>query len=156
MKPDVGRRKLIKGAAALPLLGMADLLAQTPVRPLPIPPLLDASDPERSRTKLRLLAGQHDFGTGSLSQTLGINQHYLGPVVRVRNGAPFNVDVVNTLKESVACHWHGLHVDGRHDGGPHQEIAPGSTWSPNVPIAQRAGMSWYHSHTHGMTWRVEM
>lgn len=151
--PDRMRRALIKGTALLPLVGSAELLAQTATRPLPIPTLLDSTDPDRGRTTLRLLDGRHDFGTGRSNRTKGINQDYLGPVVRVKNGVPFNVDVINSLSESMACHWHGLHIDGQYDGGPHQEVAPGDTWSPNIPIAQRAGMSWFHSHTHGVTAR---
>lgn len=150
---DTGRRTLIKSAALLPLATPLHSLAQTATRPLPIPPMLDGTNPESGRTKLRLQDGRHDFGTGFKNRTKGINQSYLGPVVRVRKDTPFTVDVANDLNESMACHWHGLHIEGQYDGGPHQEIAPGTVWSPDVPIAQRAGMSWFHSHTHGVTAR---
>ena len=38
------------------------------------------------------------------------------------------------------------------DGGPHQTIAPGSTWSPSWRIDQPAATLWYHPpHLHGTT-----
>ena len=57
------------------------------------------------------------------------------------------------LDEVTTLHWHGLHIPGDVDGGPHQEIAPGGIWSPDVPIVQQASMNWFHSHTHGRTAR---
>lgn len=147
------RRALVKGAAVLPFVSPLQVLAQTATRPLPIPPIVDGTQPENGRTQLVLQDGRHDFGTGFRNKTKGINQDYLGPIVRVKQDIPFTVDVVNNLSESMACHWHGLHIEGQYDGGPHQEIEPGTVWSPDVPIAQRAGMSWFHSHTHGVTAR---
>jgi FtsP/CotA-like multicopper oxidase with cupredoxin domain len=37
------------------------------------------------------------------------------------------------------------------DGGPHQLVAPGSTWSPEWTVRQPAGTLWYHAHPHGST-----
>jgi FtsP/CotA-like multicopper oxidase with cupredoxin domain len=37
------------------------------------------------------------------------------------------------------------------DGGPHQPIAPGATWSPAWTIDQPAATLWYHPHPHGAT-----
>ena len=48
-------------------------------------------------------------------------------------------------------HWHGMHLPARMDGGPHQPIAPGSTWSPNWTIRQPAATLWYHPHPDGRT-----
>lgn len=148
------RRLFLQGSVALgtSYIG-APTGAQTALAALPVPPLLDATDANVGRAKLALTKGVHDFGTGAQSETFGINAPYLGPVIRVRSGSTFAVDVANQLDEAVALHWHGLHIEGQYDGGPHQEITPGETWSPNVPIAQPAGMSWFHSHTHGATAR---
>lgn len=128
-------------------------LAETSPRPLPLIPLRDLSAGLDGRVPLRLGPGVHDFGTGAASATYGIGSPYLGPVLRVRNGQTLPADVFNGLEETVALHWHGLHIPGAVDGGPHQEIEPGATWSPDVPIAQRASMNWFHSHTHGTTAR---
>jgi blue copper oxidase len=37
------------------------------------------------------------------------------------------------------------------DGGPHQPIRPGATWSPSWEIDQPAATLWYHPHPHGRT-----
>ncbi|MEM9814202.1 MAG: multicopper oxidase domain-containing protein, partial [Pseudomonadota bacterium] len=104
-----------------------------------------------ARIALALNPATHDFGTGAMSQTYGINHTYLGPVLRVKQGQTLPFDVVNGIGETSTIHWHGLHIPGAVDGGPHQEIAAGGTWSPDVPIVQHASMNWFHSHTHGRT-----
>ena len=124
-------------------------------RPLPILPLQDFTNGLPPQVPLMLAAGQHRFGapTGvdTISATLGINQGYLGPVLRVKNGQNLPIEVTNKLDEVTTLHWHGLHIPGDVDGGPHQEIAPGGRWQPEVPIRQRASMNWFHAHTHGRT-----
>ncbi|MEL6644847.1 MAG: multicopper oxidase domain-containing protein [Pseudomonadota bacterium] len=147
----MNRRQFLIGSASFgaAISGLAH--AQGVPRPLPIIPLTDLMEEPGGRYALRLGASQHDFGTGALSNTLGINADYLGPVVRVKQGQTFAVDVVNTLDEVTTIHWHGLHIPGEVDGGPHQEIEPGATWSPDVPIGQNASMNWFHSHMHGRT-----
>jgi FtsP/CotA-like multicopper oxidase with cupredoxin domain len=39
------------------------------------------------------------------------------------------------------------------DGGPHQVIEPGATWSPYWTVDQGAATCWYHPHLHGTTAR---
>ncbi|MEM9999388.1 MAG: multicopper oxidase domain-containing protein [Pseudomonadota bacterium] len=127
--------------------------AQAITRPLPIIPMMDVTGGFDGRIALALDPATHDFGNGATSNTFGINSSYLGPVIRAKQGQTLPFDVTNMIGEGVAIHWHGLHIPGRVDGGPHQEIADGATWSPDVPIAQRASMNWFHSHTHGKTAR---
>ncbi len=69
----------------------------------------------------------------------------------MRQGQTLPFDVRNGINEVSTLHWHGLHIPGDVDGGPHQEIEPGATWSPDVPIVQSASMNWFHSHMHGKT-----
>lgn len=118
---------------------------------LPMLPLTDLVESIPERISLKLGRAEHDFGTGALSQTLGINANYLGPVLRVKSGQALPFEVQNTLADPVALHWHGLHIPGNVDGGPHQEILSGETWNPDVPISQVASTNWFHSHTHGKT-----
>ena len=103
------------------------------------------------RIPLALKPGNHDFGNGAMSKTLGIDSNYLGPVLRVKQGQTLPFDIANGLDETSTLHWHGLHIPGDVDGGPHQEIEAGQIWSPDVPIVQRASMNWFHSHMHGKT-----
>ncbi|MEM6588011.1 MAG: multicopper oxidase domain-containing protein [Pseudomonadota bacterium] len=127
--------------------------AQTTPRALPVLPLTDLTGGIEDRIALNLQTGIHDFGTGSASQTLGINHGYLGPVLRVKQGQTLPFDVANSIGDTSTIHWHGLHIPGDVDGGPHQQIAHGGLWSPDVPIVQQASMNWFHSHMHGKTAR---
>ncbi|MEM6682093.1 MAG: multicopper oxidase domain-containing protein, partial [Pseudomonadota bacterium] len=120
-------------------------------KPLRLIPLLDVSEGIDDRIALTLKAGKHDFGTGMLSNTFGINGDYLGPVLRAKAGQTLPFDVTNKIDDISTLHWHGLHIPGPVDGGPHQEIEVGQTWSPNLPITQHASMNWFHAHTHGKT-----
>ncbi|MEM8576845.1 MAG: multicopper oxidase domain-containing protein [Pseudomonadota bacterium] len=113
--------------------------------------MTDLTGGMEGRITLTCAAGQHDFGTGAASQTLGINGDYLGPVLRGKQGQTLPFDVHNRLDAVTTLHWHGLHIPGEVDGGPHQEIEPGATWSPDVPLVQHASMNWFHSHMHGLT-----
>jgi blue copper oxidase len=59
------------------------------------------------------------------------------------------VRVRNRLPESTTMHWHGMHVPARADGGPHQLVEPGETWTPSWRIDQPAATLWYHPQAMG-------
>jgi blue copper oxidase len=61
------------------------------------------------------------------------------------------MQVTNRLPEPTTIHWHGMHLPAAADGGPHQLIPPGTTWSPRWRIDQPAATLWYHPHPHGAT-----
>lgn len=154
MTQSVSRRKFLlasaacAGAAAVPFATRAQV-----ARPLPLPALVDLTGPLPDVVPLELKASQHDFGTGSKSRTFGINGDYLGPVLKVRNGTDVPFRISNNIGEVTTIHWHGLHIPGNVDGGPHQEIQNGGEWTPVVPIRQSASTNWFHAHTHGSTAR---
>ncbi|MEM8801810.1 MAG: multicopper oxidase domain-containing protein [Pseudomonadota bacterium] len=148
------RRSFLKSTGAGVLLASGGIAwAQSTPRPLPIIPLTDLSGGIDGRLALTLAPGQHDFGTGTASETLGINRSYLGPVIRAKQGQTLPFDVANNIGDTSTIHWHGLHIPGDVDGGPHQEIEHGVVWSPEVPLVQHASMNWFHSHMHGKTAR---
>ena len=93
--------------------------------------------------------GRWEIIPGVSTETVGFNGPYLGPTIRLENGRNATLRYANQWSEAVAVHGHGLHVPGIVDGGPQRLIAPGDSWSPVLPIRQRAGTSWYHPHTHG-------
>jgi blue copper oxidase len=122
-------------------------------RPLSIPPLAP-SRPDGAGGRvfdLRAQFGQRDFGFGGTTRTWGFNGDYLGPTLRARRGERVTVNVVNDLDEETTVHWHGMHLPARMDGGPHQPVRPGATWSPTWTIDQPAATLWYHPHPHGRT-----
>ncbi|WP_374893735.1 multicopper oxidase family protein [Herbiconiux sp. P16] len=122
-------------------------------RPLAVPPL-DEGELDASGTRvfdLTAQAGTTEFTTGKQTPTWGFNGSYLGPTLVANRGETVRVDVHNDLPEATTVHWHGMHLPARMDGGPHQPIAPGATWSPEWTIDQPAATLWYHPHPHGQT-----
>lgn len=100
---------------------------------------------------LNLQKGTTQFYEGLNAPTLGINGSYLGPTLKMRDGDTVRLNVTNRLGESSTLHWHGFHLPARADGGPHQIIQDGATWSPQFEVKQRASMFWYHSHLPPVT-----
>ena len=146
--PDLTRRNLLAGIAALSLPFPRRTRAQAVRRKLTMPPVLDATG--TGRFTLRAGVGQYNFLGKSPSQTTGFNGAYLGPVVRVAPGETEAI-VENTCDFAISSHWHGLEVPGESDGGPHQPVAAGAVWKTVMPINQPATTAWYHSHIHNQT-----
>ncbi|WP_409332418.1 multicopper oxidase family protein [Trujillonella humicola] len=122
-------------------------------RPLAIPPLAPSRIEDGTRVfQLRATAGSTDFGIGDgATRTRGFDGAYLGPTLRAERGERVRIDVTNDLPEMTTVHWHGHELPAAMDGGPHQEIAPGETWSPSWTVDQPAATTWYHPHPHGAT-----
>ena len=151
----MNRRQMMQTTAGLGLgiLLPHGLFARTDKK-LEFPPLLDAINSRQFH--LRAQAGKTQFTGGAATDTLGFNQAYLGPTLRLLTGATTQAEVENTLGEPVSAHWHGLIVPGESDGGPHQPILPGQTWRPLLQLDQPPATAWYHSHVHGATARQVM
>ncbi len=116
-------------------------------KPLAIPESMTGEVRDGVRTyDLGLQKGLSRFFDGVETRTLGINGTYLGPTLRMRAGEAVQMNVTNRIGESSTLHWHGFHLPARADGGPHQVIRDGETWSPRFTVKQRASMFWYHSH----------
>jgi FtsP/CotA-like multicopper oxidase with cupredoxin domain len=128
-------------------------VTEAPVtRALAIPPLEEGKVSGGQRTyALDVRSGTTDFGVGGPSETYGVNQSYLGPTLRMTTGDEVRMDVHNALDTVTTLHWHGMHVPARMDGGPHQLLDPGQTWSPHWQVRQPAATLWYHAHPHGQT-----
>lgn len=128
--------------------------ASQAAKPLAIPGLLpDAGVPGAPIFNLSLQTGGMAFLAGKATPTYGINGNFLGPAVKVRNGDLVTFNVTNNLPEAAALHWHGMHIPGNMDGGPHQTIAPGKMWQASFTVGQKAGTNWFHPHTEGQTGR---
>ncbi len=146
------RRTFLTTAGAGALVASGGMLwAQGSVQPLRLIPMTDLIVGIDGRIALSLDPASHDFGYGATSETFGVNYSYLGPVIRAKQGQTLPFDVANNIGDVSTIHWHGLHIPGDVDGGPHQEIEHGAVWSPDVPLVQHASMNWFHSHTHGKT-----
>lgn len=97
---------------------------------------------------LRIAEIEWEIGPRRIVKTLAYNGTIPGPLVRVRAGRPFTVDVRNDSTREDIVHWHGLHIPPDVDGAIEEgtpPVAPRSrrryTFTPD-PVGTR----WYHSH----------
>jgi FtsP/CotA-like multicopper oxidase with cupredoxin domain len=83
---------------------------------------------------------------------VGYNGIAPGPVLRMREGKPVSVDVINDTDTPELVHWHGMLIPSDVDGTEEEG-------SPLVPAHGRrrfqltprpAGTRWYHSHAMAM------
>lgn len=159
---QITRRQALRGLAAIgAVAGAGSYFAAGPsvgrntarhVTKLRIPPLLEGSKANAGKQfALSAVRGTSEFFEGYNTPTLGLNGTYLGPTLRFKNGEQVTIHVENKLGFDTTLHWHGLHIPAKQDGGPHQIIKPGATWSPSFEIKQKAATFWYHSHLLGET-----
>lgn len=114
--------------------------------PLFIPPTLTGTT-----FNLNVQTGTQNFFPSNPTPTYGINGPFLSPTIIVNQGDVVTLNVNNGLPVATTMHWHGLHVAPENDGGPHQSIAAGTTWSPTFEILNQAATFWYHPHGDGKT-----
>lgn len=100
---------------------------------------------------LNVQSGTTNFYSNYPTPTYGINGVLLSPTIIVNKGDIVTLNVNNGLNVATTMHWHGLHVAPENDGGPHQSIAPNTTWSPSFEILNNAATFWYHPHGHSKT-----
>lgn len=121
---------------------------------LRIPPLLEpgvGTDGVKQFDLTMQGGGRTEFRPGRFADTWGVNGAYLGPTLRMSRGDDVRMQVTNRIGETSTLHWHGMRLPARMDGGPHQMIEPGATWSPGWTIDQPAMTGWYHPHLHQRT-----
>ena len=77
--------------------------------------------------------------------------NYLGPIINYEKGQKVRIYFFNELSEPSIIHWHGLHVPQKSDGHPMYSINPGERFVYEFEVMNRAGTSFYHSHSHELT-----
>ena len=71
-----------------------------------------------------------------------------GPILHVDQGSEITVDVRNDGDTEATVHWHGLRLENRYDGVPHETQAPipmGGAFSYRLQFPD-PGLYWYHPH----------
>ena len=101
---------------------------------------------------LTLAKSTKQFRSGAATNTYGYNGNsFWGPTLILSQGDSVQMNVTNNLTDTTTTHWHGFHIAPQMDGGPHQTIAPGQTWSPSFVVRNSAATYWYHPHLHEKT-----
>ena len=135
--------KKVMTAAAIFIAAAFTSSAQNP---LLIPPALTGTS-----YNLNVQMGSVQFLSGAATPTYGVNGNILAPTLIVNKGDVVTMNVTNNINSTTTMHWHGLHVPAMDDGGPHQIIQIGNTWSPQFEIMNDAGTYWYHPHGENKT-----
>ena len=79
---------------------------------------------------------------------LGYNGSIPGPTLKVQQGSEIIVRVENQGDLDTTVHWHGLRLENRYDGVPHETQAPipvGGEFTYRIQFPD-AGLYWYHPH----------
>jgi len=79
---------------------------------------------------------------------LAYNGSVPGPVLHVDQGSQITVQVRNDGDVEATVHWHGLRLENRYDGVPHETQEPipvGGTFTYQLQFPD-AGFYWYHPH----------
>jgi FtsP/CotA-like multicopper oxidase with cupredoxin domain len=115
--------------------------------------ILPGPEPAKADITLRIAPVTVELAPDRVISTVGYNDTSPGPVLRMREGAPVTVDVVNDTDVPEQVHWHGLLIGPEVDGADEEGTPP-------VPphdrrryqfTPQPAGTRWYHTHTMAMT-----
>jgi FtsP/CotA-like multicopper oxidase with cupredoxin domain len=131
-----------------------------PGRPVPAEsfPTDPSGLPEAARPALLELADGDDLHLrvgpvakrlgDTMVRMLGYNGSIPGPTLKVRQGSEVVVHVLNDGDLEATVHWHGLRLDNKYDGVPHETQTP-------IPVGGRftyrirfpdPGLYWYHPH----------
>jgi FtsP/CotA-like multicopper oxidase with cupredoxin domain len=79
---------------------------------------------------------------------LGYNGSIPGPTLKVQQGSEIIVHVTNNGDLDTTVHWHGLRLENKYDGVPHETQAPipvGGEFTYRIQFPD-AGLYWYHPH----------
>jgi FtsP/CotA-like multicopper oxidase with cupredoxin domain len=99
------------------------------------------------RLDLRIGPARKNIGGADL-RMLAYNGSVPGPVLHVDQGSQITVQVRNDGDVEATVHWHGLRLDNRYDGVPHETQEPipiGGTFTYQLQFPD-AGFYWYHPH----------
>jgi FtsP/CotA-like multicopper oxidase with cupredoxin domain len=84
----------------------------------------------------------------SMVRMLGYNGSIPGPTLKVQQGSEIIVRVTNEGDLDTTVHWHGLRLENKYDGVPHETQAPipvGGAFTYRIQFPD-AGLYWYHPH----------
>ena len=144
----MNRRDFVKlgGVAAIELGAAKLLMSQMQPGMQSSASPTDTSKPDFS---LRIAPVLVELTPAHTISTIGYNGTSPGPLLRMREGKPVTVEVINDTDVPELVHWHGLFIPPEVDGVEEES-------TPMVPphgriryqfVPRPAGTRWYHTHT---------
>jgi len=139
----IDRRSLLKSAASLSAASAMPSFARA----------ADQPTAQKADYTLRVAPVSLELAPGKTIRTTGYNGKVPGPLLRLREGRPVTINVINDAGYPDIVHWHGLYLPAVEDGATEEG-------SPIIPIGQShvysftpkpTGTRWYHSHAMAMT-----
>src|SRR5690349_16214731 len=110
------------------------------------PPMLaELADGDDLRLRIGPVAKQIEDTTVRM---LGYNGSIPGPTLKVRQGSEVVVHVINDGDLETTVHWHGLRLENKYDGVPHETQTPvpvGGSFTYRIRCPD-PGLYWYHPH----------
>jgi FtsP/CotA-like multicopper oxidase with cupredoxin domain len=141
------RRDFLKlgGMAAIGATPAARLAAQMQT---PMAPTAPAQDLPKADFTLQIAPLALELAPNLVISTTGYNGMSPGPLLRMREGAPVAVDVVNDTDVPEFVHWHGLLVPSDVDGAEEEgtPVVPPHGRRRYQFVPRPAGTRWYHTH----------
>jgi FtsP/CotA-like multicopper oxidase with cupredoxin domain len=132
------------GSLALAQTATPKLLAAQQGMPMAAPP----APTTKADYTLRIAPVTVELAPDHILSTIGYNGLSPGPLLRMREGKPITVDVINETDVPELVHWHGLlippDVDGVEEEGTPMVPPRGRRRYELTP--RPAGSRWYHSH----------
>ncbi len=138
-EPHVNRRALLRGLGAMSLLSYPDTLGLAQ----------HLSQPDYT---IRIAPLALEIAPGKVIRTTAYNGQAPGPLLRLREGQPVAINVINNSGYPNLVHWHGLYIPSFQDGAVEEG-------SPIIPVDESrlytftpkpTGTRWYHSHAMAM------
>jgi FtsP/CotA-like multicopper oxidase with cupredoxin domain len=148
----LGRRKLIQTVGTTGLASAGLLL---PSRLWVAPPAHAQAPAPRQHVDhtIRIAPISHELAPGKIVKTTAYNGLVPGPALRLSEGRPVTINVVNDSGYPNLIHWHGLFLPAGQDGAV-EEGSPIIQSGQSLTYAftpRPAGTRWYHSHAMAMT-----
>jgi FtsP/CotA-like multicopper oxidase with cupredoxin domain len=136
------------------LPGPAPSSAANPAPDQPTPPAGSISD----TIDIRIAPVTVELAPDRILSTIGYNGTSPGPVLRLKEGKPVTVNIINETDIPEQLHWHGFlipaDIDGAEEEGtpfipPCRDGKPGTRRYTLTPTP--SGSRWYHSHAMSMS-----
>ncbi len=149
----VNRRDLLKlGPLALAAAASRPASSQMVMLPGTTGDHPPAPAPDASDITLRIAPVTVELAPDRILSTIGYNGTSPGPVLRLKEGEPVTVNVINDTDTPEYVHWHGFLIPDDVDGAEEENTPPvpphGSRRYQFTPTP--SGSRWYHSHAMAM------